>query len=381
MRIAGFFVRLRKPITMKLKLLSLIFLLISSVCLAQKTKLPKNLKQTIEYLNKDCSDSLRTIIIKTPDKELKKLIYPSEGYYKTIFYLTNGKNSYSQIARYLSNRGIDDNQDLVILITFKRFLEGKRYNGRQTLKHYKKLELKRNSEYELRYTIDSIQDIYIPKDLYDSFNQINIFWHDTTKVKVKEWSEKEFTGNTHDGFGRWMRNNWQLWRGSRLSKYFNDIGIVHPDDMSGIILTSYYRQINDKDIKLEEQIQYYKNYWEELKKQEDKVRDEELNKYKVGNVVLFEYRFGFRSKQQEDAYDNESCIAEGIVTGLDYKQHRIKVKLIKSCDKKGIISYNNNHDIILNKKTGEIENPKRKTKYLKQGKKAWFYYALWKIQE
>lgn len=42
------------------------------------------------------------------------------------------------------------------------------------------------------------------------------------------------------GLGMWMRNNWRLWAGSRLQKYFLVRGIRHPDDMSGVILEYYY---------------------------------------------------------------------------------------------------------------------------------------------
>jgi hypothetical protein len=59
-----------------------------------------------------------------------------------------------------------------------------------------------------------------------------------------------------------MRNNWNLWTKSRLKRYFNRKGIYHPDDMSGIILKSYYRHLNDIDIDLKNQIKYYQNYWE-----------------------------------------------------------------------------------------------------------------------
>ncbi len=63
------------------------------------------------------------------------------------------------------------------------------------------------------------------------------------------------------GLGMWMRNNWGLWRGKELAIYFNSIGIYHPDDMSGIILTSYYRELYGKDWEVEKQIQYYQDFW------------------------------------------------------------------------------------------------------------------------
>jgi len=68
----------------------------------------------------------------------------------------------------------------------------------------------------------------------------------------------------------WLRNNWQLWGGSRLSKYFNNLGIFHPDDMSGIILDSYHRYLTDKEIKLEEQINFYQEYWRNANEQNKK---------------------------------------------------------------------------------------------------------------
>lgn len=112
-----------------------------------------------------------------------------------------------------------------------------------------------------RFSTDSISGVYIPKDLDDCFRQIDGLWSDSTKMKVKLQSEDYFATNAHFGLGLWTRNNWQLWGGSRLSKYFNDMGIDHPDDMSGIILKSYHRYLTGKDINLNQQIEYKNDYW------------------------------------------------------------------------------------------------------------------------
>lgn len=109
--------------------------------------------------------------------------------------------------------------------------------------------------------LDTINGIYIPKDLKDSFNQINFFWSDSTKNEIKKLKESDFVSNNHFGFGMWMRNNWGLWRGSRLYLHLNEKGLKHPDDMSSVILTSYYRYLNNQKLKLRKQIKYYKNYW------------------------------------------------------------------------------------------------------------------------
>ena len=53
------------------------------------------------------------------------------------------------------------------------------------------------------------------------------------------------------------------------------------DDMSSIIITSYYRYLNNLPINLNEQVEYYKEYWknindEEIKNRELEIRDDEF---------------------------------------------------------------------------------------------------------
>lgn len=114
----------------------------------------------------------------------------------------------------------------------------------------------------LNQKADSIDGIYIPKDLEDCFRQLNGFWNDSIKNSIKMMKEDAFVAESHFGIGMWIRNNWGLWGSSRLSSYFSNLEIFHPDDMSGIILRSYHRKLNSKDIKLEEQIAHYHEYWE-----------------------------------------------------------------------------------------------------------------------
>jgi len=65
----------------------------------------------------------------------------------------------------------------------------------------------------------------------------------------------------HHSLGRWIRNNWGLWQGGVLANFFNTKGINHPDDMSGIILTSFWRYKNSIPIEIEVQIKRYIDYW------------------------------------------------------------------------------------------------------------------------
>ena len=94
----------------------------------------------------------------------------------------------------------------------------------------------------------------------------------------------------HPGLGRWIRNNWGLWSGSKLSQWFNGKGIYHPDDMSGIILTSFHRHLNNRSIGLDGQIKYYQEYWAQVKENVDGLRaveGEEKSQQETARLAKF----------------------------------------------------------------------------------------------
>jgi hypothetical protein len=248
----------------------------------------------------------------------------------------------------------------------------------QTKPVSQEIERKNAKENEIRFTTDSLRNIYIPKDIEDCFKQINILWVDSTRNIVKQWTEDEFFGKVHHGFGMWIRNNWQLWGGSRLSKLFNEKGIYHADDMSGIILTSYHRYLSNKEIRLNEQIQYYKDYWENAKKQELKKKIEDFVEYKIGDTVLFNYKNGFVTKDQEKKYDDDKCTAKGKILSKNENDFTLKIILLESCDKKGIIYYDNENVMIYNKETQKLEKPKERIiENMQIGQTNWFNYKDW----
>ena len=110
-----------------------------------------------------------------------------------------------------------------------------------------------------------VDEAYVPKDLDDCFVQLKKLLKPEDVEKMRAGT-KDDMNQYHFGLGMWMRNNWGLWEGSRLSKWFNAQGIEHPDDMSGIILDSFWRHLNNKPIKLDEQVKYYQDYWKKQRK-------------------------------------------------------------------------------------------------------------------
>lgn len=311
---------------LSLTILTLLFLTVQ-VSFGQKKNTPKDFAEAITILQTDCPDSLKAIIKKTGNDSLINLCYPWNGDYKTIFEWTDSDNKKSKIKKYLINKGVSSNQhqQTVILIAFKKTLLGEGFDENEVLLPYQIIENKWAKEDSVRFTTDSLRGVYIPKDLEDCFKQIDTFWSDSTKMKVKQWTEDEFSGRAHMGFGMWMRNNWQLWGGSRLSKYFNEKGIYHPDDMSGIILDSYHRHLTGKQINLQQQIDYYNAYWKVNKvpskdiypKGEKKLEfnTKQVYNLKQGNIPacvhiqsnsktdkvwIYDYHFGWKQLSQEE---------------------------------------------------------------------------------
>lgn len=76
----------------------------------------------------------------------------------------------------------------------------------------------------------------------------------------KSTSEREMYA-LHLGTGMGIRNGWGLWGGSPLAKFFHGLGVHHPDDMSGIILRSFWRKLHGQPIDLEGQAAVSRRYW------------------------------------------------------------------------------------------------------------------------
>ncbi len=101
----------------------------------------------------------------------------------------------------------------------------------------------------------------IPNNLEECFEELknNIL----TEKEIKLFSSlvEENVSSWHHSLGMDIRNNWGLWTNSSLAKYFEGLGIMHADDMSGIILTSFHRYLHRQPIELEKQIKEYQDYW------------------------------------------------------------------------------------------------------------------------
>jgi hypothetical protein len=222
---------------------------------------------------------------------------------------------------------------------------------------------------------DSYSENYIPVDLNDAINFLDCMWSDSDKELIKNMDENDAIAELHFGTGLSIRNNWGLWRGdTEIAKYFNEIEIHHPDAMSGIILTSFHRYLNNKDILLEEQINEIKLFNEKQAKEEAERIRNEFSTYNINDTVEFSYGFEFTSKQQEESYYNDSCLAKGIVLDMDTVNFKLQVKLIVSCGENGInIAIKELYDTV----DGKYVLKEKEAVIMKKDEVKWTTYSIW----
>ncbi len=107
----------------------------------------------------------------------------------------------------------------------------------------------------------------IPKNLGECFDELKKWGEGDSSelLEFKATPEKDVRATYHHNLGRNIRNEWGLWKKSDLFKYFENMGLHHPDDISGVILITFHRHLNGKELQLAEEIQVYKKYWQDLK--------------------------------------------------------------------------------------------------------------------
>ena len=135
----------------------------------------------------------------------------------------------------------------------------------------KPIDRVQDSIYYDRTKQKKLDGMYIPMDLYDCFRVLDQQMSETAKEQFKSYSDEEVDRKTHGTLGFWMEHKWSISEGSRLTEYFRKMGVPHYDYMIGIIIQSYHRHLNGKDLKVREQVDRFKAMWE--KKQQAKAAE------------------------------------------------------------------------------------------------------------
>jgi len=99
-------------------------------------------------------------------------------------------------------------------------------------------------EKEKRIKLDSINGKYIPKNLDDAIITLNNLVDTQAANRYSSLPEEEAWKKLYFSFGSWIRANWSIVEGSRLTLALNELGVYHPDDMVQLIMRTYHRSLN-----------------------------------------------------------------------------------------------------------------------------------------
>lgn len=123
-----------------------------------------------------------------------------------------------------------------------------------------------DSLYQVNIKKKRINGVYIPATLEEAFEEIKTLSDPAAITKFKLGEEDEVVRGLHFGLGRWIRINWNLEQGSRLSHYLRMQKIHRSDDMVDAIMRTFHRHLNNKPLDLETLVADYDRKWNDFKK-------------------------------------------------------------------------------------------------------------------
>jgi hypothetical protein len=106
----------------------------------------------------------------------------------------------------------------------------------------------------------------IPDTMEEAYRFLDAKLPPDQRERFKQMTESEVVASTHFGLGMTIRNYWFRSGKSALPEFLYSLGARDLDDLSSMVLTSYWRYLNNKPIELEKQGAFYKRWWEEQKR-------------------------------------------------------------------------------------------------------------------
>lgn len=98
------------------------------------------------------------------------------------------------------------------------------------------------------------EQITIPTNLAEAHNELERLLPADELTKIDSMKTEGDMIKYHFGLGMGLRNRWGLWGDSPMARYMKSLGFTHPDEMSSMILETFWCKRHGKEIKLEERI-------------------------------------------------------------------------------------------------------------------------------
>ena len=128
--------------------------------------------------------------------------------------------------------------------------------------------------YAQRIVQSKLDGQYIPKDIFDAFNELNRLTDTSSRAKFRSMTEYEVEHKVFFSLGRWIATKWSLYDGSRYSHYLKESGISFPEDQAIATMICWHRKLNGKDIG-------FKDIKDKLVSKRKKAEEERQKKMKV----------------------------------------------------------------------------------------------------
>lgn len=100
-----------------------------------------------------------------------------------------------------------------------------------------------------------------PTTIQECFTYLESWLPPQELSRIRSLSEKDMGSLYHMSVGLTIRNYWGIATLEPLYWHLYELGLRHPDDMSGTVLTSFWRHQHGLPLKVEEQVRQYQEYW------------------------------------------------------------------------------------------------------------------------
>lgn len=114
-----------------------------------------------------------------------------------------------------------------------------------------------------------------PNNLEEAVDTLIAFYGEVQLQDVLRGGITSYESKPLYGVAEFVRNNWFLWWHPNyntkqypaikppLLRFFHDVGITHPDDMTDIIFSAILHRFNNKPFDLTETVECLQAYWKE----------------------------------------------------------------------------------------------------------------------